>query len=110
LTPIKLSAQRLLKKHDENAPDFDKVLPPAVASIITEVDNLETMLREFGDFAKLPLPRPAAFPLRKLLDEVSVIYWNLSGAVRIDYAEVAESLVVSADRDQMKRVFANLFT
>ncbi len=110
LTPIKLSAQRLLKKHGENAPDFDKVLPPAVASIITEVDNLETMLREFGDFAKLPLPRPAVFPLRQLLEEVANVYWNLSATVRIDCAEVPAALVVSADRDQMKRVFANLFT
>ena len=110
LTPIKLSAQRMLKKHSEKAPDFDKVLPPSVASIITEVDNLETMLREFGDFAKLPLPRPTAFPLRTLLDEVGAVYWNLSSTVRIDCAEVPESLVVSADRDQLKRVFANLFT
>jgi nitrogen fixation/metabolism regulation signal transduction histidine kinase len=110
LTPIKLSAQRMLKKHGEKAPDFDKVLPPAIASIITEVDNLEEMLREFGDFAKLPLPRVAEFPLRMLLEEVGAVYWHLSGSVRIDCAEVPEALVVSADRDQMKRVFANLFT
>ena len=110
LTPIKLSAQRMLKKYGENAPDFDKVLPPAVASIITEVENLETMLREFGDFAKLPMPRAEAFPLRKLLEEVGAVYWNLSSTVRIDCAEVPETLVVSADRDQLKRVFANLFT
>jgi nitrogen fixation/metabolism regulation signal transduction histidine kinase len=110
LTPIKLSAQRMLKKHGENAPDLDKVLPPAVASIIAEVDNLETMLREFGDFAKLPMPRPEDFSLRTLLAEVGAVYWNLSSTVRIDFAEVPESLVVSADRDQLKRVFANLFT
>ncbi len=110
LTPIKLSAQRMLKKHMEHAPDFDKVLPPAVASIITEVDNLETMLREFGDFAKLPMPRPAAVHVRKLLEEVAAVYWNLSSSVHIDLAEVPETFVVSADRDQLKRVFANLFT
>ena len=110
LTPIKLSAQRMLKKHGEHAADFDKVLPPAVASIITEVDNLETMLREFGDFAKLPMPRPAAVNVRKLLEEVGAVYWNLSSSVHIDLGEVPETFVVSADRDQLKRVFANLFT
>ena len=56
LTPIKLSAQRMLKKHEEGAEDFAKVLHPAVSSIITEVENLERMLREFGEFAKLPVP------------------------------------------------------
>ena len=110
LTPIKLSAQRMLKKHGEHAPDFDKILPPAVASIITEVDNLETMLREFGDFAKLPLPQPSAVKVRELLEEVGAVYWNLSSSVHIDLAEVPETFVVSADRDQLKRVFANLFT
>ena len=69
LTPIKLSAQRIIKKHDEKSPDFDRVLVPAVSSIITEVDNLERMLREFADFAKLPhapaCTREAARPARR---------------------------------------------
>jgi two-component system nitrogen regulation sensor histidine kinase NtrY len=110
LTPIKLSAQRMLKKHADQSPDLDRVLPPAVASIIAEVDNLEKMLREFSDFAKLPVPRPSLFPLRGLLEEVGAVYRHLSSAVRIECAEVPETLAVSADRDQLKRVFANLFT
>jgi len=110
LTPIKLSAQRLLKKYGEKTTDFEKVLQPAVASIITEVDNLETMLREFGNFAKLPLPQPAPVPLRALLDEVGDVYRHLSATVHLELSEVPDTLVVSVDRDQMKRVFANLFT
>jgi len=110
LTPIKLSAQRLLKKYGEKPADFEKVLEPAVASIITEVDNLETMLREFGNFAKLPLPQPAPTPLRALLEEVSDVYRHLSAMVHLELSEVPPALVVSVDRDQMKRVFANLFT
>jgi two-component system nitrogen regulation sensor histidine kinase NtrY len=110
LTPIKLSAQRLLKKYGEKTAEFEKVLQPAVASIITEVDNLETMLREFGNFAKLPVPMPSAVPLRGLLEEVGAVYRHLSATVHIELSEVPETLSVSADRDQMKRVFANLFT
>ena len=110
LTPIKLSAQRLLKKYGEKAADFDKVLEPAVASIITDVDNLEEMLREFGNFARLPMPRVAPFALLPLLEEVGAVYRHLSAMVQIDFSEIPPSLVVAADRDQMKRVFANLFT
>jgi len=110
LTPIKLSAQRILKKHDENSPDFERVLVPAVSSIVTEVDNLERMLREFADFAKLPMPQPVQVKLREMLEEVAVVYRNLSATVQIDIHEVPESLVVTVDKDQMKRVFANLFT
>jgi two-component system, NtrC family, nitrogen regulation sensor histidine kinase NtrY len=110
LTPIKLSAQRIVKKHDEKAEDFDRVLAPAVSSIITEVENLERMLREFGDFAKLPVPMPAPTPLREMLEEVASVYTNLSAAVRVDLRDVPEALVLGIDRGQMKRVFANLFT
>jgi two-component system, NtrC family, nitrogen regulation sensor histidine kinase NtrY len=110
LTPIKLSAQRVLKKHEEGAGDFDKVFRPAVSSIITEVENLERMLREFGELARLPVPKPEPTRLRELLEEVSSVYRNLSAAVRVDCGEVGESIVLRADRDQLKRMFANLFT
>ena len=110
LTPIKLSAQRILKRHEEGAEDFAKVLRPAVSSIITEVDNLERMLREFGEFAKLPVPKPADVALKEMLGEVASVYAHLSSRVRIDIKEVPESVVLAVDRNQMKRVFANLFT
>jgi nitrogen fixation/metabolism regulation signal transduction histidine kinase len=110
LTPIKLSAQRILKRHEEGAEDFAKVLRPAVSSIITEVENLERMLREFGEFAKLPVPRPADVILKEMLGEVASVYAHLSSSVKIDVKEVPESVVLAVDRNQMKRVFANLFT
>jgi nitrogen fixation/metabolism regulation signal transduction histidine kinase len=110
LTPIKLSAQRLLKKHDEQPQDFERVLHPAVASIITEVENLERMLREFGEFAKLPVPMPTAVDLRAMLAEVVSVYGHLSAGVRFEMSEVPEGVMLSVDRAQMKRVFANLFT
>jgi len=110
LTPIKLSAQRLLKKHEENAEDFDTVLHPAVSSIIFEVENLERMLREFGDFAKLPMPKPVPVALKGMLGEVASLYEHLSASVRIDMKEVPDTVVLAVDRNQMKRVFANLFT
>jgi nitrogen fixation/metabolism regulation signal transduction histidine kinase len=118
LTPIKLSAQRLLKKHeetrqqrrDERPDDFARVLRPAVGSIITEVENLERMLREFGEFAKLPTPKPAPVPLRAMLAEVASVYAHLSARVSIRLEDVPEGIVLWVDRNQMKRVFANLFT
>jgi two-component system, NtrC family, nitrogen regulation sensor histidine kinase NtrY len=110
LTPIKLSAQRILKKHSEGAEDFDKVLSPAVSSIITEVENLEWMLREFGEFAKLPVPQAGPVNLKEMVTEVASVYAHLSANVRIDMKDVPPSVVLSVDRNQMKRVFANLFT
>jgi nitrogen fixation/metabolism regulation signal transduction histidine kinase len=120
LTPIKLSAQRILRRHadsrlsaspsPEAADEFGRVLDSSVSAIIKEVDNLERLLREFGEFAKLPTPRPAPVALREILAEVCSVYASLSSAVRIDTHEVPETVVLEVDKSQMKRVFANLFT
>jgi two-component system nitrogen regulation sensor histidine kinase NtrY len=103
LTPIRLSAERLLKKYGERSADFQGVLEPAVASIIGEVGHLEGMLREFGDFAKLPVPRPALFSLRALLDEVAEVYRHLSASVGIELADLPPSLMVSVRAVAVKK-------
>jgi nitrogen fixation/metabolism regulation signal transduction histidine kinase len=111
LTPIKLSAQRILKKHSElGAPEqFDRVLFSSTAAIIREVETLEKLLREFSEFAKLPVPQPAPVNLRELLGEVASTYAHMSGTVRIDLEEVPRSIVLRVDPGQIRQVFANLF-
>ncbi len=110
LTPIKLSAQRILRKHQEaGAEGFGRVLEGSVSAIIGEVESLEKLLRDFSDFAKLPVPQPKPVVLKGLVDDVASMYANLSGSVRISTEEIKESVVVNVDRDQMKQVFANLF-
>lgn len=110
LTPIKLSAQRILKKHGEGADDFDSALFSSVAAIIREVEGLERLLAEFGEFARLPEPNIEPVRLRELLGEVASTYAPASGAVRVDLHEVPAELVLSLDRLQMRRALANLFT
>jgi nitrogen fixation/metabolism regulation signal transduction histidine kinase len=109
LTPIKLSAQRILKKHGEGNDEMSKVLSCSVSAIIQEVENLEKLLREFGEFAKLPVAKPKPTNLRLLLDEVASVYNNLSGTVRFDMEEVKNSITLNVDGNQIKQVFANLF-
>jgi len=115
LTPIKLSAQRILKRHADapvttDKDEFGRVLGSSVSAIIKEVENLERLLREFGDFAKLPVPQPTPVNVREILQEVTSVYASLSSNVRIDVSDVPEGLVLNVDRNQIKRVFANLFT
>jgi nitrogen fixation/metabolism regulation signal transduction histidine kinase len=110
LTPIKLSAQRILKKHGEGSEDFEPALFSSVAAIIREVEGLERLLGEFGEFARLPEPALEPVRLRELLGEVASTYAPASGAVQVDLHEVPVDLVLSVDRAQMRRAFSNLFT
>jgi len=109
LTPIKLSAERLRKKHAEGAPDFDTVFDECSRTIVTEADGLRKLVDEFANFARMPSSNPTLQPLAPVLENVVQLY---SGAHKdISFSnDVAEDLPeVSLDREQIKRVFINLF-
>ncbi len=108
LTPIKLSAQRILKKYNHNKDEFDRILVPAITAIIDEVENLDKMLIEFREFTRLPLPDPEPVNLKILVTEVSAMYRHLSSGVRVDISGIPEELELFVDPNQMKQVFANL--
>ncbi|MBI4402394.1 MAG: HAMP domain-containing protein [Nitrospirae bacterium] len=109
LTPIQLSAQRLRKKFFEKAPDFDKIFDESTAVIANEVNSLKRMVDEFSKFARMPAPRMARESLDDVIREVVALY---RGAHRdVEFAvDLDEALPpVNLDREQMNRVFVNLF-
>jgi two-component system nitrogen regulation sensor histidine kinase NtrY len=84
------------------------VLQASVSSIVREVDNLNDLLVEFREFARLPMPRLQSIHLRELVDEVAQMYRNLSTEVTIDATHISEDSVIRADPGQLKQVLANL--
>ena len=69
LTPIQLTAERLLRRHQVNDPRLGETLEQGVEVIVREVDSLKTMVDEFSRFARMPPPRPKDVDLGKLLGE-----------------------------------------
>jgi two-component system nitrogen regulation sensor histidine kinase NtrY len=109
LTPIQLSAQRLRKKFFENAPDLDRVFDDATNVIIDEVGSLKHMLDEFSKFARMPAPQMTRQSLHDVLQEVVTLYRAAQKDIDL-IVELDEDLpVVNFDREQLKRVFVNLF-
>ncbi|MBA7662276.1 Adaptive-response sensory-kinase SasA [subsurface metagenome] len=109
LTPIKLSAQRILKKFNHSREEFEQIIEPAVSAIIQEVDNLNNLLLEFSELARLPGPKLEKTKVKSLVEDVASIYTNLSGSVHIDCSLINPDIELQVDRNQMKQVFANLF-
>jgi two-component system, NtrC family, nitrogen regulation sensor histidine kinase NtrY len=109
LTPIQLSAQRLRKKFFEKSPDFDRVFDEATNVIINEVGSLKHMLDEFAKFARLPVPQMTRQPLHDVLWDVAALYRE--GQKDIDLIlDLDQDLPpINFDREQLKRVFVNLF-
>ncbi len=109
LTPIKLSAERLRKKRTEGAQDFDTVFDECSATIIQEADGLRKLVDEFANFARMPSAHPVPQPLAPLLDEVIRLYAGAHKDVTFTRDIPADLPDAIVDREQIKRVFINLF-
>ncbi|HUZ16811.1 MAG TPA: ATP-binding protein [Spirochaetia bacterium] len=109
LTPIKLSAQRLLRKAQTSPEDLEQILEPSVRAIISEVDNLDRMLREFRDFSRLPAPELTEVPLKQLVVEIAEVHGAPYKNIQLNFEELSDAIIVRADRNQLKQVFVNLF-
>jgi nitrogen fixation/metabolism regulation signal transduction histidine kinase len=109
LTPIKLSAERLLRKFRQNPDSLKDVLENAVSAIIAEVDSLNTLLTEFRHFSRLPEPHLERLQLYDLVKDAAGLYSRESGEVRIKYDDLDRDIFITADPVQLKQVFANLF-
>jgi two-component system nitrogen regulation sensor histidine kinase NtrY len=109
LTPIQLSAQRLQKKFAEGAPDFEHVFKESTDVIVNEVSSLKRLVDEFSKYARLPAPQMSKQSLHDVLHEVVTLYKSAHRDVAF-LVEPDESLPASNfDREQIKRVFVNLF-
>lgn len=108
LTPIKLSAQRIQRKFETYPEDLGEILPGALTTIITEVDNLTVLLQNFRDFSRHPVPTLRPVNLAGLIKEVLQTYADHHPQVRVDCKGVDSGLKILLDQGQMKRVFSNL--
>ncbi len=106
LTPIKLSAERLIKKWDEKREDFGELLKRATSTIVKEVDSLRNLVDEFSRFGKMPKIYLESTNINSIIGEVVELYNDLRG-VRI-ITSLKDIPVIDVDREQLKRALINL--
>ncbi len=109
LTPIQLSTERLRKKYLDRSDDFDKVFDESTQTVINEVHGLKTLVDEFSNFARLPPARPSLQKIDPILQEVVSLYQTSQKDIVISSSFDENLPALNLDRDQIKRVFVNLF-
>jgi len=105
LTPIKLSAERLVRKY--GAENYEEILQQASRVITTEVDRLSQMLTEFREFARLPSPEPELFALEPVILEIASLYADYPN-ICIDNSGISGNSMVYGDSQQVRQVLQNL--
>ncbi|HEX3531812.1 MAG TPA: ATP-binding protein [Thermoanaerobaculia bacterium] len=108
LTPIRLSAERLLRKHRQNDPGIGEAIEQGAEIIIREVLTLQGMVDEFSRYARMPRPRPAPVDLSRLVSEALHLYRDLKPGVEVA-SEVDPALPPAwLDAEQIRRALINL--
>ncbi len=116
LTPIQLSAQRILRYLDRTSgarlttdrTDFERLATECASLIEREVQTLESLVGEFSRFARFPAARLAPSDINPVLESAIALFQNrLEGVtVRTDLAACLPP--VKVDADLMRQVLANL--
>lgn len=106
LTPIKLSAERLMKKWEEKADDFGEVLNRSAKTIVKEVDSLRGLVDEFSRFGKMPAMNLESYNIKSIMEEIIELYRNLKEIEII--TSLQDTPDIDIDKDQIKRALINL--
>jgi signal transduction histidine kinase len=108
LTPIRLSAERVLKRWRESPQSIDGILEKSMLAIVQESAAMEGLLSEFRDFARLPEPNKTWFKLRELIEEALYLFDTSWPGLAIEIGGVDAELRIRADRGHLKQVLVNL--
>lgn len=108
LTPIRLSAERLLRRWEKNPEGAAEILETSVRTIMQEVDNLNTLLAEFRSFSRLPPPCLSNAVLLSLIRETTNVFTLSYPDVSILTDEVDPAITLMVDSRQFSQVMHNL--
>ena len=109
VTPIKLSAQRLLRRfHEKFTGDDLEVFESCLQTILKQVDSLRDLVNEFSKFSRLPQVQLQMASINKVIGEVAALYRMSYPNINFDTSKLGPVPNFPLDTDQMNRVFVNL--
>ena len=107
LTPIQLSIDSLREKYKNefsgNNKDFEKYLE----TINRQIKDIEKLVNEFSNFARMPRPILKKINIKKLIDN-SLEFIKLTSKNSINLINKSKDKFINGDEDQLNRVIINL--
>ena len=108
LTPIKLTAERLLRQHQQGDPRLAETLEKGVETIVSEVSTMKGMVDEFSRYARMPRPKPREIDLERFLGETTRLYEDIKPGVEVLCRVDPQARTARFDPEQLKSVLTNL--
>ncbi|MFM9052912.1 MAG: sensor histidine kinase [Bacteroidota bacterium] len=107
LTPMRLSIQQLQHVWAEQADNREELTKHMSKVLLEQIDTLSHIATEFSNFAKMPVAVPSPVDLREIITS-SISLFSQSYPHEFRFNSPMRSFVISADKDQLKRIFSNL--
>ena len=109
LTPIQLTIDRLKNKYSneldkKNKENFNENLK----IINNQIKQIEKLVNEFSDFARMPKPIFQKNDLIILINDNIKLLQELDLTIKIDFTHNNQQLFFDGDKEQLSRVFLNL--
>ncbi|MCP5102534.1 MAG: GHKL domain-containing protein, partial [bacterium] len=109
LTPITISAQRILKGLELPDDKFRKIVEDSLNIILQELDSIKNLAEEFGNFARLPQMKFTRGDINQVLEKLITVYTSIYDNIEFNVnLDVEIPIVVKMDVEQMKRIFVNI--
>jgi len=109
LTPIQLTIDRIKNKYSKQITNEDQESFRENLKIInSQIKQIENLVNEFSDFARMPKPILKRNNLVKLLNENIKLLSEINKSIEIDLTKGDEQILLECDKEQISRVFINL--
>ena len=108
LTPIQLSIDRIKEKYLPAAGGHKKDLSSYLNTINKQIKDIEKLVNEFSNFARMPQPILSKVNLIDIITGLIKLNESQKNIV-FDLRNIQDSFFVSGDEDQLNRTFLNLF-
>ncbi len=110
LTPIQLTIDNLNSKYLPDLPEDKKnKYRDNLKTILKQIKQIENLVNEFSDFARMPKPHIKKNDLIKVLDENIELLKKVDSSINYKIDNKTEkSVIISFDNEQFSRLFFNL--
>ncbi len=109
LTPIQLSAERMhMRFTGKLSKEEDEILDRATQTIVSQVENLKTLVNAFSDYAKPPELKKEWGGLNQLINEMVDLYSLSHPGIQFELALEEPEPRLLLDRGRMTQLLTNL--
>ncbi len=109
LTPIQLSAERIIKNLKVNKTRSSEIIEEGANTIVQEARTIKSLVDEFSNFARMPSIRLQSADLHLIIEQTISLFTGIFSDIEFETQfspEIPAPLLI--DPDQMRRVFINL--